>query len=108
MGYVWRPRGAEEIDGLIAMKRVFYFVPVVLLLLIFQPFAAAEAGETRRVLVLSSEDRDNPGQEMVEQGIRAGFRSKKDFETQLYTEYLDAYYTRRSPCITSAFPSYCY
>ncbi|HSB06223.1 MAG TPA: ABC transporter substrate binding protein [Thermodesulfobacteriota bacterium] len=39
--------------------------------------------------MLYSEDRDNPGQEAAEQGIRAGFRSNKPFDVQLYTEYLD-------------------
>ncbi len=71
------------------MNRALYFVPFVLWLLIFQPFAAAEAGETKRVLVLCSEDRDNPGQGEIEQGIREGFRSTKRFHIQLYTEYLD-------------------
>ena len=72
------------------MTRIYWFVfPAFLLLLIFQPLFAAEPREAKRVLVLSSEDETNPGSEMIEQGIRAGFRSNKLFDAQLYTEYLD-------------------
>jgi PAS domain S-box-containing protein len=63
--------------------------PALLLLLIFQPLSAAGAKETKRVLVLYSEDTENPGHEMTEQGIQAGFNSNKLFDVQLYAEYLD-------------------
>ncbi len=43
----------------------------------------------KRVLVLCSEDKDSPLQEEMEQAIRAGFRSNRLFDVQLYTEYLD-------------------
>ena len=72
------------------MTPIYWFVsPALLLLLIFQPLSAAEAREAKRVLVLYSEDRDNPGQGEIEQGIREGFRSTKLFDVELYTEYLD-------------------
>jgi PAS domain S-box-containing protein len=72
------------------MWRICWFVsPALLLLLISQPLSAAEQREAKRVLVLYSEDKDNPSQEMTEQGIQAGFRSNKLFDVQLYAEYLD-------------------
>ncbi len=72
------------------MRRTYWFVsPVLLLLLLLQPLYAAERGEVKRVLVLCSEERDNPGQGEIEQGIREGFHSTKRFDVQLYTEYLD-------------------
>lgn len=72
------------------MKRICRFVfAALLLLLIFQSWSVAESRETKRVLVLCSEDKDNPGQGGIEQGIREGFRSTKRFDVQLYTEYLD-------------------
>ncbi len=84
-----RPMMPKGINVLIHMKRFYWFLfPVLLLLLIFHPLFAAEPREAKQVLVLYSEDRDNPGQEMAEQGIRAGFRSNKPFDVQLYTEYL--------------------
>ena len=73
------------------MRRIYCFLSAAFLLFqFFPPLSAAEPGEAKRVLVLCSEDKDIPGQEMVEQGIRAGFRSNKSFEVKLYTEYLDS------------------
>ncbi len=72
------------------MKRVCRSISLALLfLLIFQSFSAAETREAKRVLVLCSEDADNPGQKEFQEGIRAVFRSNKLFDVQLYTEYLD-------------------
>lgn len=61
----------------------------LLLLLIFPSFSAGETRETKRVLVLQSEEKDSPGPEMAERGIRGVFRSNKLFDAQLYIEYLD-------------------
>ena len=72
------------------MTRFYWFISsFVLLLLIFHPSFASGQMEAKRVLVLYSEDRDNPGQLLTEQGIREGFRSDKRFKIQLYHEYLD-------------------
>jgi PAS domain S-box-containing protein len=71
------------------MKQICWFVSPALLLLLIFGLAAAEPREAKRVLVLYSEDKDNPGQVMVEDGIRQGFRLNKLFDVQLYTEYLD-------------------
>jgi len=59
------------------------------MLMLFQPLLAAEPRETKRVLVLYSEDKAHPAHELTDQGIRAAFRSNKRFNVQLYTEYLD-------------------
>jgi hypothetical protein len=72
------------------MTPIYWFVsPALLLLLIFQPLSAAEGREAKRVLVLYSEDKINPGSEMAEQGIRAGFHSNQLFDVEVFTEYLD-------------------
>jgi PAS domain S-box-containing protein len=71
------------------MTQTYFLCSALLLVLILQPFTAAEAKEIRRVLVLYSEDKDNPSQETTGQGIREGFRSNPSFDVQLYTEYLD-------------------
>jgi hypothetical protein len=45
------------------MTWIYWFVSsALLLLLLFQPFAAAGPREAKRVLVLYSEDKDNPSQ----------------------------------------------
>ena len=62
---------------------------ILLLLLLLQPLYAAEPRETKRVLVLFSEDEAHPAHHMTQQGIRAAFGSNKLFDVQLYTEYLD-------------------
>ncbi len=68
----------------------WFFSPILLLLIISQPLFSAEPKEPKRVLVLCSEDRDNPGQLLTEQGIREGFGSDKRFDIKIYFEYLDA------------------
>jgi PAS domain-containing protein len=45
--------------------------------------------EIKRVLVLYSEDKAHPADEMTDQGIRSAFRSNTLFDVQLYNEYLD-------------------
>jgi len=64
-------------------------LPALSVLLLFQPLLAAEPRETKRVLVLYSEDKAHPAHELTDQGIRTVFRSNKRFNVQLYTEYLD-------------------
>ena len=49
----------------------------------------AEAKETKRVLILYSQERGHPGHDLTEQGIRAVFLSNSFFDVQLYNEYLD-------------------
>lgn len=70
--------------------RISRFIsPAVLLLLLLPPLYAAEPRETKRVLVLYSDDENQPAHQMTQQGIRAAFGSNKLFDVQLYTEYLD-------------------
>jgi PAS domain S-box-containing protein len=72
------------------MMRIYKLIlPASLLLLLLQPLYAAEPRETKRVLVLYSEDKDHPAHRMTEQGIQEAFLSNKLFDVQLYTEYLD-------------------
>jgi PAS domain S-box-containing protein len=72
------------------MIRLFRILaPALLVLLLFQPLRAAEPGETKRILILYSEDKAHPAHELTDQGIRTAFRSNKRFNVQLYTEYLD-------------------
>ncbi|MFZ7112468.1 MAG: sensor histidine kinase [Desulfatiglandales bacterium] len=73
----------------ICKSHIWFFPTALLLLLIFRPLCGAEPGEAKRVLVLYSEDKDNPGQVMAEEGIAAGFRLNKRFEIEIYPEYLD-------------------
>jgi len=47
-------------------------LPIILLLLVaLQPFYPAQAGEAKRVLVLSSEDKAHPAHGLTDQGIGA-------------------------------------
>ncbi|HSA77613.1 MAG TPA: ATP-binding protein, partial [Nitrospirota bacterium] len=48
-----------------------------------------EAKETKRVLILYSQERGHPAHDLTEQGIRSAFLSNSFFEVQLYNEYLD-------------------
>jgi PAS domain S-box-containing protein len=76
--------------GLTPMMRIHRLIsPPLLLLLLLPPLYAAEPRETKRVLVLFSEDKAHPAHQMTEQGIRAEFGSNKLFDVQLYIEYLD-------------------
>jgi PAS domain S-box-containing protein len=72
------------------MIRLFLILsPTLLVLLLFQPLFAADSRETKRILVLYSEDKAHPAHELTDQGIHTAFRSNKRFNVQLYTEYLD-------------------
>jgi signal transduction histidine kinase len=61
----------------------------LLVLLLLRPLSAADPRETKRVLVLYSEEKAHPAHELTDQGIRTAFLSNKRFNVQLYTEYLD-------------------
>lgn len=61
----------------------------MLLLVLVQPLYAAETRESKRILVLFSEDKGHPAHELTDRGIREAFQANKLFDVQLYTEYLD-------------------
>jgi PAS domain S-box-containing protein len=71
------------------MMRLFRILPPLLLVLLFHSLFAADSRETKRVLVLYSEDKGHPAHELTDRGIRAAFRSNAGFDVQLYREYLD-------------------
>ena len=71
------------------MMRLFRILPPLLLVLLFQSLFAADSRETKRVLVLYSEDKAHPAHELTDRGIRTAFRSNTSFDVQLYREYLD-------------------
>ena len=82
-------------------------ISVVLLLSLasLQPLWAEQPKETKRVLVLYSEDKAHPAHELTDQGIRSAFRSNTLFDVQLYEEYIDV--TRfRGPANAQAFADY--
>jgi hypothetical protein len=81
------PKG---IHGLIHVMWIYRFIsPALLVLLLLQPLYGAEPRETKRVLLLYSEEKADPAHELTDQGIRAVFRSNKLFDVKLFTEYLD-------------------
>ena len=51
--------------------------------------SSSPAKETRRVLVLFSQERGHPAHDLTEKGIRQAFRSNPVFDVELYVEYLD-------------------
>jgi signal transduction histidine kinase len=73
------------------MKRSIVF----LLALLSLPLTAGwvhpslAAKETRRVLVLFSQEKGHPGHDLTEQGIRQAFLSNPGLDVELYMEYLD-------------------
>jgi PAS domain S-box-containing protein len=79
----------KEIIDLLMMRICRLIAPALLLLLFIQPLYAAEPRQTKRVLVIYSDDVDHPAHQMTQRGIRAVFGSSKLFDVQLYTEYLD-------------------
>ena len=56
---------------------------------LLQPVWAEQLKETKRVLVLHSEDKANPAHELTDVGISSAFRSNTLFDIQMYFEYLD-------------------
>jgi hypothetical protein len=89
------------------VMKIEKITPAAILLLVFlvQPLCAEEPKETKRVLILYSEDKDHPAHELTDRGIRATFESNKRFHIRLYTEYLDAA-RFGSPAHTRAFAAY--
>ena len=73
------------------MTLIFRLISAGLLLslLLLQPLWAGQPPETKRVLILFSEDKAHPAHELTDQGIRSAFRSNTLFDIQLYNEYLD-------------------
>ena len=73
------------------MRLIFRLISAGLLLslLLLQPVWAEQLKETKRVLVLHSEDKANPGHELTDVGISSAFRSNTLFDVNLYIEYLD-------------------
>lgn len=59
------------------------------MLLIIHPLHAAAPKETKRVLIVYSQDKWHPAHELTEQGIRAVFTSNSTFEVKLSAEHLD-------------------
>ena len=55
------------------------FTPALILLLVLlgQSLPAAESEETKRVLILYSEDKDHPAHELTDRGIQKAFQSNK-------------------------------
>jgi len=45
--------------------------------------------ETKRVLILYSQEKGHPAHDLTDQGIRAGFAANPGIDVKLYTEYLD-------------------
>jgi ABC-type uncharacterized transport system substrate-binding protein len=59
------------------------------LMLICHPLYAAEPKEVKRVLIFHSEDTENQGQRLTEEGIRSALLSNRIFDIKVYTEYLN-------------------
>jgi PAS domain S-box-containing protein len=62
---------------------------LALVLLLSASGIAATPKESRRVLILYSEEKGHPAHDLTDQGIRAAFRSNELFEVRVYAEYLD-------------------
>jgi signal transduction histidine kinase len=72
------------------MTRFFNIIVFFGLLLVVGGIAPVlEAKETKRVLILWSEDRGHPAHDLTDQGIRATFLANPSFDVLLYDEYLD-------------------
>ena len=73
------------------MRLIFRLISAGLLLSLpfMQPVWAEELKETKRVLVLHSEDKANPAHELTDAAISSAFSSNTLFDVQLYFEYLD-------------------
>jgi PAS domain S-box-containing protein len=102
---IWFRLGRVGINCI--MSLVFRLIAAVLLLSLplLKPLWAGQPPETKRVLVLYSEDKAHPAHGLTDQGIRSIFLSNTRFDIQLYSEYLDA--SRFSgPIIALAFADY--
>jgi PAS domain S-box-containing protein len=65
--------------------------PVVVLMLFLanQDVLASPQKPVKRILILYSNDRQLPAQELTEKGIRSATQSNQEFEIELFHEYLD-------------------
>jgi PAS domain S-box-containing protein len=74
------------------MMLIFRLIAAGLLLSLplLQPLWAEQAKETKRVLILYSEDAAHPAHELTDQGLRSAFSSNTLFDVQRYREYLDS------------------
>ncbi len=70
--------------GLLALARLCRTAPGL------AAASPAPPREEKRVPLLSGENKDNPGQQLAEQGIREALHSTTRFAIQPYGEYLDA------------------
>jgi PAS domain S-box-containing protein len=84
----FNPHLRKEPDTYALFRKV---VPLcfVLLLLFSSAALAASPKEPKRVLLLYSEDKAHPANELTDAGIRAVFGSSKLFNVLLHSEYLD-------------------
>jgi hypothetical protein len=85
-------RKQPDIDG--PFRKV---IPLSFVLLMFLASAglAASPKEPKRVLLVYSEDKAHPANELTDAGIREVFGSSKLFDVLLHSEYLDL--SRLSP-----------
>jgi len=79
-------RKESDMEGLV---RKITPLCLIFLLLLSSSGLASSPKETKRVLLLYSEEKADPAHELTDQGIRAVFRSNQMFNVLLYTEYLD-------------------
>ncbi len=65
--------------------------PVVVLMLFLanQDVLASPQKPVKRILIVYSNDRQLPAQELTEKGIRSATQSNQEFEIELFHEYLD-------------------
>jgi len=70
------------------MQTIRNMVILSLALLLLQP-TQATAQETKRILILYSQDKWAPSHELTEQGIREVFNSNLSYDVQLSAEFLD-------------------
>lgn len=66
---------------------VFFLVSILFLIAGAVPSQAGK--DTKRILVLYSQEKGHPAHDLTEKGIRAAFLSNSSFDVQFYTEYLD-------------------
>ena len=72
------------------MKPIFRIIGYAcFLILICHALYAAEPKEVKRILIFHSEDTENQGQRLTEEGIRSVLLLSHIFDIKLYTEYLN-------------------
>ena len=85
----YRQNGIIGIKCIMALIFRLISAGLLLSLPLLQPLWAGQPPETKRVLVLYSEDKAHPAHELTDRGIRSAFLSNTLFDVQLYNEYLD-------------------